>query len=46
MRLLKKVFKGIEKSAYGTKSEDTLKNLFEDLDVNSSKLGSTEDDRK
>jgi type I restriction enzyme M protein len=38
---LEKVFANIEGSAIGTDSEDDLKGLFEDLDVNSSKLGST-----
>lgn len=35
------VFKGIEGSAVGSDSEDDLKGLFDDLDVNSSKLGAT-----
>lgn len=35
------VFKHIEGSAVGTDSEDNLKGLFDDLDVNSSKLGNT-----
>ncbi|WP_437771354.1 type I restriction-modification system subunit M [Arthrobacter sp. KNU40] len=35
------VFKNIEGSAVGSDSEDDLKGLFDDLDVNSSKLGST-----
>lgn len=35
------VFKSIEGSAVGADSEDDLKGLFDDLDVNSSKLGST-----
>ncbi|WP_417562352.1 type I restriction-modification system subunit M [Microbacterium sp.] len=35
------VFKNIEGSAVGTASEDDLKGLFDDLDVNSSKLGSS-----
>lgn len=38
---LERVFKNIEGSAVGTDSEDDLKGLFEDLDVNSPKLGST-----
>lgn len=38
---LARVFKNIEGSAIGTGSEDDLKGLFDDLDVNSSKLGST-----
>jgi type I restriction enzyme M protein len=33
------VFKNIEGSAIGTDSEDDVKGLFDDLDVNSSKLG-------
>lgn len=35
------VFRDIEGSALGTDSEDDLKGLFEDLDVNSPKLGPT-----
>lgn len=35
------VFKNIEGSAVGTDAEDDLKGLFDDLDVNSSKLGNT-----
>jgi type I restriction enzyme M protein len=35
------VFRGIEGSAMGTASEDDIKGLFDDLDVNSSKLGAT-----
>jgi len=38
---LERVFKNIEGSALGTGSEDDLKGLFDDLDVNSTKLGST-----
>jgi type I restriction enzyme M protein len=38
---LERVFSNIEKSAVGTDSEDDLKGLFDDLDVNSSKLGPT-----
>ena len=38
---LEKVFKNIEGSATGTASEDDLRGLFDDLDVNSSKLGNT-----
>jgi type I restriction enzyme M protein len=38
---LVRVFKNIEGSARGTDSEDDLKGLFEDLDVNSGKLGPT-----
>ena len=38
---LQRVFKNIEASAKGTASEDDLKGLFDDIDVNSNKLGST-----
>jgi type I restriction enzyme M protein len=38
---LEKVFANIEGSAIGTNSEDALKGLFDDLDVNSAKLGNT-----
>jgi type I restriction enzyme M protein len=38
---LERVFKNIEASAVGTDSEDDLKGLFDDLDVNSAKLGPT-----
>lgn len=38
---LARVFKNIEGSALGTDAEDDLKGLFDDLDVNSSKLGGT-----
>jgi type I restriction enzyme M protein len=38
---LERVFKNIEGSAVGTDSEDDLKGLFDDLDVNSAKLGNT-----
>jgi type I restriction enzyme M protein len=38
---LERVFKNIEGSAVGAESEDDLKGLFDDLDVNSAKLGST-----
>lgn len=38
---LERIFKDIEGSAVGTASEDDLKGLFDDLDVNSNKLGST-----
>jgi type I restriction enzyme M protein len=38
---LERVFKNIEGSALGTDSEDDLKGLFDDLDINSNKLGST-----
>ncbi len=42
---LSRVFKHIEASAKGTESEPDLKGLFDDLDVNSSKLGSTVEKR-
>lgn len=38
---LAEVFRNIEGSAVGTESENDIKGLFDDLDVNSSKLGST-----
>lgn len=38
---LQAVFKNIEGSALGSPSEDAIKGLFDDLDVNSTKLGST-----
>lgn len=38
---LARVFTNIEASAVGTESENDLKGLFDDLDVNSSKLGNT-----
>jgi type I restriction enzyme M protein len=38
---LGRVFKNIESSAQGTESEDDLRGLFDDLDVNSNKLGGT-----
>ena len=38
---LERVFKNIEGSAVGANSEDDLKGLFDDLDVNSAKLGNT-----
>lgn len=38
---LERVFSNIEASAQGTDSEDNLKGLFDDIDVNSNKLGST-----
>ncbi|GHT83218.1 type I restriction-modification system subunit M [Spirochaetia bacterium] len=38
---LEKVFKNIEASAQGTGSEDDFKGLFDDIDVNSNKLGGT-----
>ena len=38
---LREVFKNIEVSAKGTESEDDVKGLFDDIDVNSNKLGGT-----
>lgn len=38
---LENVFKNIESSAQGTRSEDNFKGLFDDIDVNSNKLGGT-----
>ncbi len=38
---LSTVFKNIENSAKGTESEPDLKGLFDDIDVNSNKLGAT-----
>ena len=38
---LETVFKNIEASAQGTDSESDMKGLFDDLDVNSNKLGAT-----
>ena len=38
---LEKVFKNIEESAAGTDSESDLKGLFDDINVNSNKLGAT-----
>ena len=35
------IFKNIENSANGTESENDLKGLFDDIDVNSNKLGGT-----
>ncbi len=42
---LAKIFANIENSAKGSTSEDDLKGLFADLDVNSSKLGNTVEHR-
>lgn len=39
------VFRNIENSAKGTESESDLKGLFDDLDVNSNKLGGTVENR-
>ena len=38
---LEKVFNAIENSARGTESEDDFAGLFDDIDVNSNKLGAT-----
>lgn len=38
---LERIFKDIESSAQGTDSEDNLKGLFDDINVNSNKLGGT-----
>ncbi|MGM9974254.1 MAG: type I restriction-modification system subunit M [Clostridiaceae bacterium] len=38
---LAKVFRNIESSAQGRESEDNFKGLFDDIDVNSNKLGGT-----
>jgi type I restriction enzyme M protein len=38
---LEKVFRSIESSAQGSISEDDFKGLFDDIDVNSNKLGGT-----
>jgi len=38
---LRSVFRNIESSAKGTASEEDLKGLFDDVDVNSNKLGGT-----
>jgi type I restriction enzyme M protein len=42
---LKSVFRNIENSAKGANSEDDLKGLFDDIDVNSNKLGGTVEKR-
>ena len=42
---LEKVFRDIEDSAIGTVSEDNISGLFEDIDVNSNKLGATVKER-
>ncbi len=42
---LSQIFKNIEASASGTDSEDDIKGLFDDLDVNSNKLGATVEQR-
>lgn len=38
---LERTFRNIEGSALGAESEDDLKGLFDDLDINSAKLGPT-----
>lgn len=38
---LEKAFKSIEESAQGSESEENFKGLFDDIDVNSNKLGPT-----
>ena len=38
---ISKVFKNIENSAKGTNTENDIKGLFDDVDVNSNKLGNT-----
>lgn len=38
---LSQVFRNIENSAKGAESEDDIKGLFDDIDVNSNKLGAT-----
>lgn len=42
---LERVFKHIEESAKGTESENDFTGLFDDIDVNSNKLGSTVEKR-
>lgn len=42
---LDRIFKHIESSAQGLESEDDLKGLFDDFDVNSNKLGGTVKER-
>ncbi len=39
--ILHNIFRNIESSAIGEKSEENFKNLFDDIDVNNNKLGST-----
>ena len=43
--ILEQVFKNIETSAQGTESESDMKGLFDDIDVNSNKLGATVEKR-
>lgn len=42
---LEKIFKNIEASTIGTPSEKNFKGLFDDMDLNSNKLGSTVEER-
>ncbi len=42
---LERVFRSIESSAKGTESEDDFSGLFDDIDVNSNKLGATVEKR-
>lgn len=42
---LTKILKNIEQSTLGTESEEEFENLFEDLDLTSSKLGKTEKEK-
>ncbi len=42
---LNSIFNNIENSAKGTDSEDDMKGLFDDIDVNSNKLGNTVKER-
>lgn len=42
---LTKILRNIEQSTLGTASEEDFSNLFEDLDLTSSKLGKTENDK-
>lgn len=42
---LESIFKNIENSANGFESEDDIKGLFDDIDVNSKKLGKTVEQR-
>lgn len=42
---LSSIFRSIESSAKGAESEDDLKGLFDDLDINSNKLGNTVEKR-
>lgn len=42
---LTRIFNNIQQSTMGTESEDDFDNLFEDIDLTSSKLGKTEGDK-